>query len=275
MIISDEQLYQAFNEVPALSEDELREVQDQREAFEKAEAEEKQRAAEERIREAEAAILKKAEERKALLRAAEARREEKEARKKAAEAALEEIKKEREAQREARALQKAAEQAEKEENRLLAAQERERKIATEVLYQPGEEPANIRSRMDTLFGKLDGAYPDKQISGLQADHKKWAETAGEIRKLLGYPDSKAFLEAYGYTIVASENKGGRPSTVDPTAFIEELKRRYPNGSGLKTIAALKRDNGDLPFKTMTNNAQQLFGMSLGDYLKEIGVLGKA
>ena len=39
------------------------------------------------------------------------------------------------------------------------------------------------------------------------------------------------------------------------------------------VAQLKNDNSDLPIKTLVNNAQKLFGMSLGDYLKEIGVLG--
>ena len=33
------------------------------------------------------------------------------------------------------------------------------------------------------------------------------------------------------------------------------------------------ERGDLPIKTLVNNAQKLFGMSLGDYLKEIGLLG--
>ena len=139
-----------------------------------------------------------------------------------------------------------------------------------VLFMPGEEPADIRKRIDNLFAKLDGAYPNKQISGLQTDHKKWAETVTALYRLLGYPDNRSFLEAYGYTVVQGENKGGRPSN-NQDAVIEELKRRYPNGEG-KNTAQIQRDNSDLPIKTLINNAQKLFGMSLKDYLTQIGVL---
>jgi hypothetical protein len=49
--------------------------------------------------------------------------------------------------------------------------------------------------MDTLFAKLDSAYPDKVIRSLQKDHKKWSETVRELYRLLGYPDGNSFLEA--------------------------------------------------------------------------------
>lgn len=198
----------------------------------------------------------------------EAAAQERRARKEAADALLAEAKKEKAAMREAHSLQKAAE---KEEKRRLEHEERERKIANDVLYRPGMEPGYIRSRMETLFGKLNGAYPDKIISALPAEHKKWNEAVNEIRKQLGYPDSQAFLEAYGYTYVS--NKGGRPSTVDPEAVIEELKRRYSDGAYI-TVAQLQKENGDLPIKTLVNNAQKFFGMSLGDYLKHVGILKK-
>ena len=57
------------------------------------------------------------------------------------------------------------------------------------------EPENIKKRMDTLFAKLDGAYPDKIIISLQKDHKKWSETVRELYRLVGYPDGNSFLEA--------------------------------------------------------------------------------
>ena len=68
-----------------------------------------------------------------------------------------------------------------------------------ILYAPGDEPEKLRKRLDTLFEKLDGAYPDRKISRLSQDHKKWGEVATEIYRLLGYSDRRAFLEAYGYT----------------------------------------------------------------------------
>lgn len=35
----------------------------------------------------------------------------------------------------------------------------------------GKEPANVKKRIDTLFPKLDSAYPDKVIISLAKDHK--------------------------------------------------------------------------------------------------------
>ena len=67
------------------------------------------------------------------------------------------------------------------------------------IIRPGEEPENIKKRLTILFEKLDGAYPDKNIVGLRKDHKKWGETVTDLYRKLGYPDSKSFLEAYGYT----------------------------------------------------------------------------
>lgn len=61
----------------------------------------------------------------------------------------------------------------------------------------GKEPASIKKRLDILFPKLNQAYPDKKISGLYKDHKKWAETVTELYRALGYPDGTSFLEAYG------------------------------------------------------------------------------
>lgn len=78
----------------------------------------------------------------------------------------------------------------------------ERTISTDVpagvLYQPGSEPEKIKVRLDRLFEKLDSAYPDKVIVGLNKNHKKWGETVTELYRLLGYPDNNSFLNAYGY-----------------------------------------------------------------------------
>ena len=60
----------------------------------------------------------------------------------------------------------------------------------------GMEPANLKKRLDTLFPKLNEAYPDKVIRSLARDHKKWAETVTELYRALGYPDSESFLKAY-------------------------------------------------------------------------------
>ena len=138
-----------------------------------------------------------------------------------------------------------------------------------ILYAPGEEPANIRKRMDTLFAKLDEAYPDKKIIGLHKNHGKWGETVTKLYQLLGYPDGNAFLEAYGYTVEMSAM--GRKASVDPVAIMEELHRRYANGRA-ESMAALQADNPDIPWKTLANNAKQYFGNTLAKHLKAEEIL---
>lgn len=137
----------------------------------------------------------------------------------------------------------------------------------------GMEPANIKKRLDTLFPKLIEAYPDKVIRSLARDHKKWAETVTELYRALGYPDSESFLKAYGYTVERAASTG-RPSN-DHMAVIEELKKRYPNGAPFAKIGELQEANPDLAnkFKTLANKSKDLFGMSLADYFKSIGLLG--
>lgn len=59
--------------------------------------------------------------------------------------------------------------------------------------------------------------------------------------------------------------------MDPEAVIAELKRRYPDGTDIG-MDELKSANKDLPIKTLANSAKELFGMGLGQYLKEQGIL---
>lgn len=141
-----------------------------------------------------------------------------------------------------------------------------------VIYKPGKEPENIQRRLNTLFAKLDAAYPDKVICGLGREHKKWAETVTELYRILGYKDNESFLNAYGYTLLRVA--GGRPTSTDANAIIEELKKRYPNGSGFLKIDDLFDANPDLApkKKTLMNTSKEKFGMTLAQYLKSIGIL---
>lgn len=172
--------------------------------------------------------------------------------------------------------QKIKEEKIKEKERLAAEakaqKERDRQEAianATILYAPGQEPDKIHRRIQTLCSKLDGAYPDRVISGLYSDHKKWAETVTELRRLLGYVDNTAFLEAYGYTVVVSDIKGGKPASTDPVAITQELRRRYPDGTGNLSISQLKEANTDIPWKTLTNNSREYFGVTLAAYLKKL------
>lgn len=140
-----------------------------------------------------------------------------------------------------------------------------------VMYPPGKEPESIRKRLDRLFAKLDSAYPDKLISGLHKDHKKWGESVTELYRLLGYPDGNSFLTAYGYTLV--NGAGGRPAG-DPMEVVLELKRRYPNGPTCSTLLELIEENPDLSskFSNLRSRSEKFFGMTLAKYFVQEGLL---
>lgn len=140
------------------------------------------------------------------------------------------------------------------------------------VYLPGQEPEPIQKRLRALFEKLDTAYPDKQISRLYQEHKKWGETVSKLYHELQYENATEFLRSYGYTLHTSA--GGRPS--EAAAVIEELRRRYPNGSGFGSVKELEIANPDLAskFKNLKNQASALFGMTYGKYLVSIGILAE-
>ncbi len=140
-------------------------------------------------------------------------------------------------------------------------------------YRPGMEPEKLKKRMNTLFEKLNSAYPDRNIVGLHNDHKKWGETVTELYRELGYPDGKSFLEAYGYKYGTKDFSGGRPKSVDPEAIIKELQKKYPNGSPFKTADELFAGTEyESKLKTIKNCANDVFGMPLGKYLLSIGLI---
>ena len=144
-------------------------------------------------------------------------------------------------------------------------------LPSSVKYAPGNEPESIRKRLDRLFDKLDSAYPDKIISGLHKEHKKWGESVTELYRLLGYPDGNSFLTAYGYT--QANSVGGRPAG-DPMEVVYELKRRYPNGPTCSTLLELIEENPDLSskFSNLRTRSEKFFGMTLAKYFVQEGLL---
>ena len=139
-----------------------------------------------------------------------------------------------------------------------------------ALIPPGQEDAKLRRRLDRLFAKLERTYPDKVVVGLNADHPHWGEQVTELYRLLGYPDSRTFLAAYGFTLGSKPT--GRPS-VDHEAILSELKRRYADAP-CEDLQRLKEENPDLAlrFKSLQNKANELFGATFVAYLTEQGVL---
>lgn len=57
--------------------------------------------------------------------------------------------------------------------------------------------------------------------------------------------------------------------------IETLRKRYPDGMSFSKISEIIQENPDLKgvLKTMQNNANELFGMSVKDYFNQIGLIG--
>lgn len=136
----------------------------------------------------------------------------------------------------------------------------------------GKEPINIKKRIDVLFSKINEAYPDRIIIGLEIAHKKWADVAREISRQLGYESKNDFLVAYGYKIEGS--KGGRPKSTNIEEIILQLQNKYPNGSPFQTADELFADTPEyLPkLKTIKNKANEVFGMPFGKYLLSIGLI---
>lgn len=134
--------------------------------------------------------------------------------------------------------------------------------------------ADIKRRLDRFFEELDSAYPDKVVKSLHKDHKKWGETLTKLYRELGYESGNALLEAYGYTVAVSDNKGGKISAMPSEKVIEELKSRYADGPVYSSIKELFDANPDLaPYQsTLKNKAIHLFGMTLASYLVLIGIL---
>ena len=264
-IVSEYQLMQALEKIPPIDPEMLR----QREAEALQLKAEKQTTIQRTAQDREQARRQRWEEKQ---RQAEEARRLKDAERRQKYEAKQQSEEEKRRQQTEKAKARAEQQRLAEEAKAQKEQARQEAAANAViLYAPGEEPENLRKRLNTLFEKLDGAYPDKKISRLYQDHKKWGETVTELYRLLGYPDSQSFLEAYGYTV--EKNAGGRPSSVDPVAIMEELRHRYPNG-GTESMDTLKNENPDIPWKTLANNAREYYGATLVAYLKKIGILGK-
>lgn len=137
-------------------------------------------------------------------------------------------------------------------------------------YIPGQEPADIRKKLDLYFPKIEAAYPDKQIRGMYKEHKKWLERASELRKMLGYENNREFFAAYGFTMI----DGNVEQKLDLNVVIEELKKRYKDNPFVGTTGDLKAANPDISgnIQTLVNRSSKEFGMPATAYLISIGVL---
>ena len=155
-----------------------------------------------------------------------------------------------------------------------------RAIRSEVIYKPGNEPAVIKPKVDSVLRRLEEYYPNKTIErSIQVDHKRLSQSISGVYQWLGYSNIGDFLSAYGYNCTISygggNNGAGRPSTTNQNELIEELRKRS-GGNPYPGMKELKEANPDLTGKirTISNKANELFGMGFSAYLKQEGIIGE-
>ena len=114
-------------------------------------------------------------------------------------------------------------------------------------YNPGEEPDVLAKKVRSFFNRIDEYYPDRQIIRLHTDHKKLGERLTQLYRELGYESGEEMMKAYGYTYVQMKRKPDSDEVKKARKewLIAELKRRYPNGSDVKSVVALTEANPDL------------------------------
>ncbi len=112
-----------------------------------------------------------------------------------------------------------------------------------ALYKPGEEPEALSKRVRSFFAKVDEYYPDKRIEGLHNAHKKLGERLTALYRELGYSSGEEMMRAYGYEYIQKADRRDKGTRI--SELIAELKKRYPDGSGLGSVLELKKANPDL------------------------------
>lgn len=145
-----------------------------------------------------------------------------------------------------------------------------------VLYTPGNEPDIIKNKVNSLISRLNEYYPDKVIPrGFQKDHSRLSKAVSGLYQWLGYESTAEMLKAYGFDVQYGDGTRGRPTKNDYQSLIHTLQERYRDVEKVKAIGLLMHDNPDLAgqIKSLNNQSNALFGMSLSKYFKEIGILG--
>lgn len=144
-----------------------------------------------------------------------------------------------------------------------------------VVYRPGEEPEWIRRRIEQFIQKMDEAYPDKVVVSLHKKHNYLSRKSTEFCHTLGYHSREDFLMAYGYKVEhVKYGRGKQISKSDSLKVLNELKRRYPNGSDFITVAELVHRNSDMrqDLKRFQRHSNEHFGLSFAKLLRQQGIL---
>ena len=154
----------------------------------------------------------------------------------------------------------------------LISTDQARKLRSSVLYQPGQEPEVIKTRMDSIMATLSADYPNKVISdNLSKSHSSIYKSLQGLSVWLGYDSAADLLSAYGFTGVRAEV--GR-SSIDHDALLETIRQRYAGKVKPDRVAKLLAEQPDLRpgLKTLSNRSNELFGMTLNKYFRQTGIL---
>lgn len=132
----------------------------------------------------------------------------------------------------------------------------------------------VKRKTENVLRRLEQYYPDHVIPGrLERDHKSLSSDISEVYRLLGYENRKEFLNAYGYTYETPV--GGRPSQ-DFQPMLDALIEKYRDREKPSAMGVLLFENPEYkgPLKSLSNKAQELFGMSLAKYFQSIGIMAE-
>lgn len=133
-------------------------------------------------------------------------------------------------------------------------------------------PHHLQKKYQNTVKRLWEFYPDGEVKDLYQASRKLGEAVAFLTRSLGFPDRSDFLKSLGFTLAPVST--GRPNKNDYHEVIEELKRRYASAEKELSVADLTLANPDLPLKSLANMASKLFGMKLGPYLDQLGILDR-
>ncbi len=151
-----------------------------------------------------------------------------------------------------------------------------KELRSTVIYTPGNEPEIIKSKVQNMLNRLENYYPEHIIPRMiETDHKRLAQNVSALYRWLGYADTKAMLAAYGFDYQKGENGsvGGRPAA-EFQPMLDALLAKYQNQPKPTSLGALMYENPEYKsrLKTMSNRSQEIFGMTLNKYLRQLGIL---
>ncbi len=96
-------------------------------------------------------------------------------------------------------------------------------------YSPGNEPENLKKYLNLLLKELNEQFPDGLIVMDMWNHERWDKIAGYLTKGLGYPNGRAFLNAYGFDIADNLETVPEPEPI-VTPSSRSAKANYDSGS---------------------------------------------